>query len=52
MPNKDNLLELHQLLSKFNQNAEHPLIWPRLLEALELPDELEIQAEVERKYNL
>ncbi len=52
VPSKKNMPELHQVLSRFSGQLDHPLIWPRLAESLGLDDELSSQSEIEDKYNL
>jgi len=52
IPEKGKMKELHEILLKFNQQLEHPIIWPKLAESLELNDVLLMQSEIEEKYNL
>jgi len=44
--------QLHGVLSEFSKSQEHPLIWPKLLEELDLVDELEEHNAIEERYNL
>lgn len=50
-PNADKL-KLHSVFNQFNQALQHPLIWPKLLEELELTTVLEEQSLIEEKYGL